>query len=132
MAEGEVDDITREDFAVRPANLTCPDCGGPLNRVESADLPRFRCRVGHAHTIASLEASQAEEVEASLWAALRILEERADMLAEMARVQRDRDRSNVAAVYEERSTEAHAHADRIRELLQDGVFGPGAPSGEHG
>jgi two-component system, chemotaxis family, protein-glutamate methylesterase/glutaminase len=59
------------------SGLSCPNCEGVLFQLPGSPEPRFRCRVGHAWSPASLAAEQAEGVEQAMWAALRALEERA-------------------------------------------------------
>src|SRR5215212_9137289 len=46
-------DPTAIDNDERPGELsqfTCPECSGPLYEIQSGDLVRFRCKVGHAFT----------------------------------------------------------------------------------
>ncbi|HEU4977303.1 MAG TPA: chemotaxis protein CheB [Solirubrobacteraceae bacterium] len=64
---------------------TCPDCGGVLFADEEGSLLRFRCSVGHAFSPESLESAQAAALESALWAAVRSLEDRADLLERMAK-----------------------------------------------
>jgi two-component system chemotaxis response regulator CheB len=65
--------------------LTCPECGGALWQHEEGDLTRFKCHVGHAYSPDSLDVSQSQSLESALWAALRSLQERSDLLRRMAR-----------------------------------------------
>jgi two-component system chemotaxis response regulator CheB len=67
--------------------LTCPDCGGALWETREGDLVRFKCHVGHAFSPASLDGEQAQALEMALWAALRSLQERADLFRRLARRQ---------------------------------------------
>lgn len=67
-----------------PSPFSCPDCHGVLNHVPDGRVLRFRCRTGHAWTSQSLMAEQDEQVEESLWIALRVLEERADLSRRLA------------------------------------------------
>jgi two-component system chemotaxis response regulator CheB len=62
-------------------NITCPDCGGMLSKVESDILPRFRCFTGHSYTAACLEELQLGNLEESLWTAIRMMEERKNLLS---------------------------------------------------
>jgi two-component system chemotaxis response regulator CheB len=63
-----------------PTSLTCPECGGPLWDAPHGDIPGYRCRVGHVYSEDALVNAQAESVEAALWAAVEVLEERAELL----------------------------------------------------
>ena len=57
-----------------PSVFSCPECGGVLWEVHDGNLLRFRCRVGHAYSVDSILAGQAEAVEEALWIALKTLE----------------------------------------------------------
>jgi two-component system chemotaxis response regulator CheB len=59
------------------APLVCPSCHGEMTEVEVNGFQRFRCHTGHAFSLASADAEQAEEVERALWAAIRALDESA-------------------------------------------------------
>ena len=95
--------------------LTCPECGGTLWERADGPLLRYRCHTGHAFTAQSLIAEQDESVEQALWAALRILVERAAALDGLARTERASGRASVAALYESRAAESHTHAQRLRD-----------------
>jgi two-component system chemotaxis response regulator CheB len=64
--------------------LTCPECSGPLWEVKEGEMTRYRCRVGHAYSEETLLAEHAEGVEAALWSAIEVLEERAELLRRVA------------------------------------------------
>jgi two-component system chemotaxis response regulator CheB len=84
-----------------PAAVSCPDCTGGMNRVESAGAVYFRCHVGHVWSPMTLLDAQREIVERSLWTAVSILEEQATIHETLA----VRARGTVAA-----RTEAHQRA----------------------
>lgn len=65
-------------------SITCPECGGALWEHDEDGLLRFECHVGHAYSADSLEVSQSQSLEAALWAALRSLQERADLFHRLA------------------------------------------------
>lgn len=96
---------------------TCPDCGGPLQLGHEGGVRRYRCHVGHAFSDEALLAGQDEEVERSLWAALRSLEERARTLESMAEADWRGGRTQSASSSVERAAESRDHAERIRLLL---------------
>ena len=68
-----------------PTALTCPECGGALWDVTEEGLVRFRCHVGHSYSAASVLTQQADDLERSLWTAVRALQERATMTRRVAR-----------------------------------------------
>jgi two-component system chemotaxis response regulator CheB len=68
-----------------PTGLTCPECSGALWAVpEASGRPRYRCRIGHAYSEDALVGAQGDRVEAALWSALEVLEERAELLERIA------------------------------------------------
>ena len=116
VAAGD-EEATREiEARGEPTNLNCPECGGPLNR-QPGNLLRFRCRLGHAFAAASLGEASRGAVESSLWAAIRLLEQRANVDRARGKVERDRGRAAAAAAYGERAAEVTGHADVLREIL---------------
>jgi two-component system, chemotaxis family, protein-glutamate methylesterase/glutaminase len=96
--------------------FSCPDCGGPLSLVDDK-VVRFRCAVGHAHTVDTLLASKSKEVEQALWVAFRTNRERAAVLRKMARDSEARDQHKAAEMWEQRAAEFEHHAKVIHELL---------------
>jgi two-component system, chemotaxis family, protein-glutamate methylesterase/glutaminase len=63
--------------------FTCPDCGGILWEMKD-DTHRYRCQTGHVYTENVFVQRQADELEDSLWASIRLLEERKDLLLKVA------------------------------------------------
>jgi two-component system chemotaxis response regulator CheB len=97
-----------------PAALTCPDCGGVLSEVRAQQPLRFRCQIGHAYTAEEL-AGRTETVDEAIRIALRIMEERAELVSRMARDARATGRKAVAELYEERAAEYRRYATTLRE-----------------
>ena len=97
-------------------NLSCPECGGPLN-LQPDDTLRFRCRLGHAYAIASLSSASRDAVESSLWAAIRLLEQRANIDLTRSNEERAKGRGSDAEHYAGRAAEVAGHADVLREVL---------------
>ena len=76
--------LQRLDDVGVPSRLSCPECGGVMYEMKVDDLVRFRCRVGHAYSSKSLLADQTANLEASLWAGVRALEESALLMERLS------------------------------------------------
>jgi two-component system chemotaxis response regulator CheB len=100
-----------------PTELACPDCGGTLWEREEGDLVRFGCRVGHVYSPESLVAEHGKALEQALWAALRGLEERADLYRRMARRAQVSGRGSLERRFGLRSESAERHAVAVREAI---------------
>jgi two-component system chemotaxis response regulator CheB len=91
--------------------LTCPDCGGILVKVENDQISRYRCYTGHSFTERILEEEQIKGLEESVWIAIRMMEERKNLL------------KNISVLHEETRTEKTAqmsiHIDRLKKILVD-------------
>jgi two-component system, chemotaxis family, protein-glutamate methylesterase/glutaminase len=61
------------------AGFTCPGCGGPLWELPMRTIDRYRCRVGHGYSSASLFQACWEASESKLYSALQLLEENAQV-----------------------------------------------------
>lgn len=100
-----------------PSALPCPQCGGVLSEVREPGPLRFRCQVGHAVTAEVLAAEQENAVDEALRVALRVIEERAELVARMAADGRNAGRRAVAEMYQERAEEYRRYADTIRRAV---------------
>jgi two-component system, chemotaxis family, protein-glutamate methylesterase/glutaminase len=100
-----------------PASLTCPSCGGVLSELKAANPLRFRCQVGHAFTSDSLAKEQEGRVDEALRVALRIIQERAELVRRMAEDARNSGRLAVAQIYQSRAVEYLSYADMIRRVM---------------
>ncbi|QOG23791.1 MULTISPECIES: chemotaxis protein CheB [Bradyrhizobium] len=100
-----------------PVALTCPACGGVLSQVKDARPTRFRCQVGHGFTADTLAKEQEGRVDEALRVALRIIEERAELVQRMAAEGRRAGRAAVAEMYEVRAAEYREYADMIRRVV---------------
>ncbi|MFL5295829.1 MAG: chemotaxis protein CheB [Phenylobacterium sp.] len=97
----------------KPATLTCPDCQGVLSEVSGEKPLRFRCQIGHAFTAEEL-ASHHVAVDEAVRVAMRIMEERVELVDRMAKDARASGRAAVAELYEERATEYRRYATTLR------------------
>jgi two-component system chemotaxis response regulator CheB len=67
-----------------PSRFTCPECHGVLLQLKEGGRIRFRCHTGHAFSVAGLLAAIGEDIEESLWVAIRTLEEGQLLMSSMA------------------------------------------------
>lgn len=104
---------------VRPSIYTCPECHGTLWETEDGEILRFRCRVGHSYTAESMIEDQTYSLERTLWAAVRGLEERADIARRVA-IRVRASNPLVARRFEEKAESARENARTIQALLTNG------------
>ena len=64
--------------------FSCPDCGGALWEMVNDDVVRYRCHTGHVYNDGELLIRQSDALENTLWMALRMMEERRNLLLSMA------------------------------------------------
>lgn len=103
----EVDELQK---IAEPTVLTCPDCGGTLMQIKGERQNRFRCYTGHSFSEQSLATAQLEGLENSLWVAIRMMEERRNLLSGTQSYQRE--------TRQERDTEMDVHIKRLKHTLQ--------------
>ncbi|MBR0819907.1 chemotaxis protein CheB [Bradyrhizobium liaoningense] len=107
-----------------PVALTCPACGGVLSEVKEPRPMRFRCQVGHGFTADALAKEQEGHVDEALRVALRIIEERAELVQRMATDGRRSGRPAVVEMYETRAAEYREYADMIRRVVLQSLDPP--------
>ena len=99
--------------------FNCPACGGVLWKIAKGGLIRYRCHTGHAYTSATLLADQSAKIEETLWVALRMFEERRNLLKTMA--ESDGDKAvGAGKSARERAKDSQIHIERIRAMLVSG------------
>jgi two-component system chemotaxis response regulator CheB len=100
-----------------PAGLTCPDCGGAVWEAVDGEQLRFRCHTGHAYNVNAILSAKREGLETALWTALRIIQERVDLLERM--LQRANDRSDLRNVERvgRQIEELRAQEETVRRTL---------------
>jgi two-component system chemotaxis response regulator CheB len=96
--------------------FTCPDCGGVLFEQTEAGMTRWRCSVGHVFSIESLAAGQAHALEGALWTAVRALEDRAELLRQMAA--RWEGQLRAAQDFADQADDAERRAGLVREAIE--------------
>ena len=99
----------------RQVPLSCPDCGGSLWELNKGHVLRYRCHTGHAYTADALAERTQRGLEESLWVALRMMEERKNLLSSLAA----HGEGQWSAQQTERIEEMKRHINRLREFLLD-------------
>jgi len=113
--------ITNNDMVQQigaPGSFACPACGGTLWKLNGGKVTRFRCHIGHSFTEENLLERQGETLEATLWIALRIMEERKNMLIKMAETSRRRNYQISATDYTKKANGLDKHINNIKEILK--------------
>ncbi len=119
-AEHTIPDLDDMAKIGRLTPFTCPECGGALWEVKEAPVDRYLCHTGHSFTTQSYLDSQSDAIEYSLWSAVRYLQERAKILANMAEGERQKGRPKSAEELETRAVELRHHAKVIRSFIVSG------------
>jgi two-component system chemotaxis response regulator CheB len=95
----------------------CPDCGGGLFEIRNDNIYRYRCHTGHVYTEKLLLEKQSEELEESLWVAIRMMEERRNLLITVAAHDRQAGNEDLSKEKLQKADELKAHIDRMKSLL---------------
>jgi two-component system chemotaxis response regulator CheB len=116
IAEQEIADMAgRSEELGPPSVLSCPGCGGVLNRIEDGKTMRFRCQIGHAYGAESLAAAQVDALDEALAAAVRTHRERQTLFRQME----DKARSQGLRHAEQRWARAREEAERAASLIAE-------------
>lgn len=119
----EVVEMNKDYTLRRPAALTCPACGGSVERNELGTLQQYRCHIGHVYNGTSMAAAQFERMEDGIEIALRLINERVEMCRQMAE-RPDGANDAVKTAWLTAMEEAEQRADAISELLSAGWLSP--------
>ena len=120
IAERVLSDLSAVEALGTQVPFNCPNCGGVLWEISNEETLRFRCHTGHAFTAPVLLAEQSAKIEETLWIALRMFEERRNLLITMAR-------PKPTASTQERVAESEVHIERIRCMLRGDTVAPCSP-----
>jgi two-component system, chemotaxis family, protein-glutamate methylesterase/glutaminase len=99
--------------------FSCPDCHGVLLQLTDQDRFRFRCHTGHAYSSDSLRAAYSDQIEGSLWNAIRSLEETALFLDALTRHIRAAHHDTDPTPLEKRAADARKDAARLRVIVSE-------------
>lgn len=117
MLLGEIPGLETMTGAGRPLPLSCPECGGPLWGIQDGRLQRFRCHTGHTFGIDSFLSGQGQQIEQALWAAIKGLEQRVQVLRDLAKEVGNKRLTRAASNFDEEATRLRGHAQTLRDVL---------------
>jgi two-component system chemotaxis response regulator CheB len=101
----------------RATVYTCPECGGVLWQVEEHGLVHFVCHVGHAYSARNLLQQKTEMLESVLWAATRLLTEKAALTRQRLTLASGEIDAEERAQIEEMARLDEQHREMLREML---------------
>lgn len=97
--------------------FTCPDCHGVLSTLKDGKLMRFRCHTGHAFSADSLLTTVTENIEDSLYSAIRGVEESVILLNHLGDHFAELNQTKLAAMYFKKAKEAEQRTHLIRQAV---------------
>lgn len=101
----------------KPSHFACPECHGVLSAITDGDLVRYRCHTGHAYSADSLLTTLTENVEDTLWSAIRGLEESIILLNNLGDHYADKNQPKLAAMCFQKAQEAETRAEIVRQTV---------------
>lgn len=113
---------------IRPSAQTCPECGGAMREESLGGLARFRCHIGHIMTAEVLAASQLHELENSLSAILRTLNERTALCRDLAARHEAGGNLQAAQAWQQAAEEAERREKAAQALVESEWTHPEAVS----
>jgi two-component system chemotaxis response regulator CheB len=116
IAERVLSDLRSVNALGDQVPFNCPNCGGVLWELAHGKTRRYRCHTGHAFTRPVLLAEQSAKIEETLWIALRMFEERRNLILSMG----GHKNGGLARSSAERAAESDVHIARIRAMLLAG------------
>jgi two-component system chemotaxis response regulator CheB len=93
--------------------FTCPDCGGVLSYMNADPVNRYRCYTGHTFTEEVLLQEQNRHIEEALWVAIRMMEERKNLLKATRRESREQ-----VDPKQERAMALDRHISVLKKILK--------------
>jgi two-component system chemotaxis response regulator CheB len=95
----------------------CPECHGVLSVIKEGGIIRYRCHTGHGYSADSLLTSITENIEDTLWGAIRGVEESIILLNNLGDHYAEKNQPKLAAMYFKKASEAEARAGMIRQAV---------------
>ncbi len=99
--------------------FTCPECHGVLASIREDNLVRFRCHTGHSFTGDSLLAELSDNIEATLWTAIRSVQESEMLLNAIGDHYAHLNDAQLAAAYFRKAKEASSRVQLLRNIVRE-------------
>ncbi|MFL5732893.1 MAG: chemotaxis protein CheB [Chloroflexia bacterium] len=125
MADMQTNNLENlQQLGAVPSVFSCPECHGTLWEMRSGDFLRFRCQVGHAYSAESMLADQSDAVERALWASLRALEERSELMRRLAVRSANHNSHHAATRFTRAAQETEQHVAVVKGILESNGYHP--------
>jgi two-component system chemotaxis response regulator CheB len=98
--------------------FTCPECHGVLLSLKDGTRARFRCHTGHAFSADALLTAVTENIEDSLWSAIRGVEESVMLLNHLGDHFAELNQTKLAALYFQKAREAEGRTEFVRKAVR--------------
>jgi len=99
------------------SDFTCPDCGGQLWKIKNDPTNRYRCHTGHVYGERLLAELQSKNIEESVWVAIRMLEEKQNLMLLMAKRNSDQEEPEAPSYHYKRIQDIELHIKHLKSLL---------------
>jgi two-component system, chemotaxis family, protein-glutamate methylesterase/glutaminase len=114
------EDVARQTDSVpqpgEKTGLTCPECGGAIWIEDNGDVPSYACRVDHKYTVETFAVEQGRTVEAAVWSALRLIEERVVLMRSLA--DRFKDQRRTSRNFAAKADDLEQHASTLLSMVE--------------
>jgi len=96
---------------------TCPECHGSLVQIMEGNTTRFRCHTGHAFTLDTLLSAITEKCEATLWSAVRVLQESELLTEHLSNHFRELGDHEISQIYLQKKAHIMHQAKLVRQAI---------------
>jgi two-component system chemotaxis response regulator CheB len=97
--------------------FNCPDCGGGLWELTENGFNRYRCFIGHSYSEPELARIQTQKIESALWIAVRMMEEKRNLLVKMGENDQKKGLAKMSSDLKRRAVEFESYIKTIKQLL---------------
>jgi len=124
ISENVITAISEAEKLGHHTSYTCTECGGVLFEHHDDAITKYKCHVGHSFTARDLLIKQSEEMENSLWYAIRSLEQRRSLLESLAEKYSRSGNQFMARDFTKRSDEIKGHINNLKTIIQSNLDQP--------